>query len=707
MSLYDIITGSSETINYVSGSTIDGIYADSNAVSIMGPIWLPRVYGKDLTAFEIASSGKIAITINDVHSLDFSKTSNLTQIATKQTDSLQFNVNSSNMLTTYDSSSNNITIYAASNILQSASNDFFIEAFSNASMLASNGSLSLMASQSNMTFVMDNATKQTTLYSSNDINEKTSNNWRLTAVSDVNAFAQTGSILLAGSASNTTLTLDGNSNNVNIYTSNNTTVTASNNVVVTACNNVTIGSSQIGLTTLYASNVSLVLNGSNLTTTLYSSNDISLTTSNNTFVKARSNVDVTTDTGSIFLKSYIDKSYLKLDNKNINVFTSNDFVVASSNDILTTAQNQVVVTSINGNVDIVGHNGTMEILMNASNDRLSLTTTTDGIDIGSATDMNISACNGAMAITASSSLNTTAGSHYSISADGGQMSLSMSATSHDMTLVTASNFIVNASSNITLNGTSNVFINTDGIRFSSSSNAIFNASNNVLVSASNNLTLSASNLLTFQSKDLSFNMSGDTSFTAQSNVSFFINGAESPLNPVFNVTTTGVNLRGDLYISGTINTSNINNTIVNTTTLKVEDKLVYLASTGQVGDSNPIETLQVCDGAGIQVDGIPAFASNQDSNLWPLYEKSLKWKYGTGNGTSNLATDTFVGESAWELCGGGMRLVSRKNVSGDVKDLSFTFRIGVHDELELVKTWWSATASNYVSKRVARFGRIV
>jgi hypothetical protein len=176
---------------------------------------------------------------------------------------------------------------------------------------------------------------------------------------------------------------------------------------------------------------------------------------------------------------------------------------------------------------------------------------------------------------------------------------------------------------------------------------------------------------------------------------------------VLNVTTTGVNLRGDLYISGTINTSNINNTIVNTTTLKVEDKLVYLASSGQVGDSNPIETSIVCDGAGIQVDGIPDFASNQNSNLWPLYEKSLKWRYGSANGTSNLATDTFVGESAWEVCGGGMRIVNRKNISGDIKDLSFTFRIGSNDELELVKTWWSQTGSNYVSKRVARFGRIV
>jgi hypothetical protein len=72
-----------------------------------------------------------------------------------------------------------------------------------------------------------------------------------------------------------------------------------------------------------------------------------------------------------------------------------------------------------------------------------------------------------------------------------------------------------------------------------------------------------------------------------------------------------------------------------------------------------------------------------------------------------LGTDTYVNESAWEVCGGGMRVVRRKNISGTVRDLSFTFRVGAADELELVKTWWNVATSNYVSKRVARFGRII
>jgi hypothetical protein len=44
-------------------------------------------------------------------------------------------------------------------------------------------------------------------------------------------------------------------------------------------------------------------------------------------------------------------------------------------------------------------------------------------------------------------------------------------------------------------------------------------------------------------------------------------------------------------------------------------------------------------------------------------------------------------------------------MSGNLKKLSFTWRIGHNDELELVKTWWNGTA--YVYKRIAKFGRVL
>lgn len=703
MTDYDSITASSEKIQY---SANVGLYPEADTISILGPVWLPRVYGKDLTAFEIASSGKIAITINDVHSLDISKIGQLTTLSTKGTDSLQYSVNNGGMTMNFDSTSNNISLYAGSNIVQTASNDFRITAFSNVSVLASNGSLALSSQTSNMTFVMNHTNNKTTLYSSNDIVQYTSNNFILNTTSNVNAYAIAGSIRLAGSASNTWFNLNGANNNIEMYSSNNTQITSSNDVIVTSCNNINIGSTQTGTTTIYASNVSFALNGSNLTTTLYSSNDITFATSNNSLWTTRSNITFRTVQGRVTLASYSNQSYVQLNNKDGLVFTSNNFDVSASNNISQTALTQVELTSINGNVSVIGHNGKMSLLMNASNDRVYLFGS-NGVDINSSNNMNLTTKDGAINLSSSTSINETATTNYVVSADNGKMNLNMDATSHNMFIDTKCNLQVTASNEIIMYGVSNVNVSSSNIRVASMKNAVYSASNDITVAASNDLRLSASNTLSLAATNLAFQMTGDTSFSALNKVDFFITSSVDPSYPTFRVKNNGVDVFGDLFISGTINTSNINNTIVSTQTLKVEDKLVYLASVGAIGDSNPIETPFVSDGAGIQVDGIPAHATSGDSNLWSLYEKSIKWRYGSNAGTSNLGTDTFVNESAWEVCGGGMRIVRRKNISGTVRDLSFTFRIGASDELELVKTWWNSATSSYVNKRVARFGRII
>lgn len=703
MTDYDNITASTEKIQY---SANVGLYPEADTISIFGPAWLPRVYGKDLTAFEIASSGKIAITINDVHSLDISKIGQLTTLSTKSNDSLEYNVNSGGMTMNFDSTTNNVSLYAECNISQTASNDFAVVAKSNISLVATNGSLSVSSHSSNMTFVMNHTDNTTTLYSSNDIMQFTSNNFFLNTTSNINAFAIAGSVQLVGSASNTWFYLNGTNDNVELYSSNDTIITSSNNVVVTSCNDIDIGSTQIGTTTLYASNVSLALDGSALTTTLYSSNNITLTTSNNSLWTTRSNIELNTIEGRAKLSSYTDKSYLLLNNKDGYIFTSNNFDVSASNNVSTTALNQVELKSINGNFSVVGHNGKMSLLMNSSNNRVYLFGS-NGVDINSSNNMNLTTKDGSINLLSSAAINETATTDYVVSADSGKMNLNMDATTHNMYIDTKSNLQVTASNEIIMYGVSNVNVTSSNIRVASMKNAVYSASNDITVAASNDLKLSASNTLSLSATSLALQMSGDTSFTALNKVDFFVTSSIDPAYPTFRVKNDGVDVFGDLFISGTINTSNINNTIVSTQTLKVEDKLVYLASVGATGDSNPIETPFVTDGAGIQVDGIPAHASNGDSNLWSLYEKSIKWRYGSNAGTSNLGTDTYVNESAWEVCGGGMRIVRRKNVSGTIRDLSFTFRIGVADELELVKTWWNTATSSYVSKRVARFGRII
>jgi cytoskeletal protein CcmA (bactofilin family) len=68
-------TESGEAIFYTSGSP-STTYPDDTFQNVFGPVLLPRIYGRDLTALEIGSSGKIVITINDAHSFDFSNANN-------------------------------------------------------------------------------------------------------------------------------------------------------------------------------------------------------------------------------------------------------------------------------------------------------------------------------------------------------------------------------------------------------------------------------------------------------------------------------------------------------------------------------------------------------------------------------------------------------------------------------------------------------
>lgn len=64
----------SPTNDFVSNDA-SMFYPDSNISETFGTIMVPKIYGYKLDALEIASSGKIAYTLNDLHSLDVALTS--------------------------------------------------------------------------------------------------------------------------------------------------------------------------------------------------------------------------------------------------------------------------------------------------------------------------------------------------------------------------------------------------------------------------------------------------------------------------------------------------------------------------------------------------------------------------------------------------------------------------------------------------------
>jgi hypothetical protein len=227
----------------------------------------------------------------------------------------------------------------------------------------------------------------------------------------------------------------------------------------------------------------------------------------------------------------------------------------------------------------------------------------------------------------------------------------------------------------------------------------------MLLSASNDLTISASNNLTLAAKDMTFDMSGNLTYKADSNISFFINqSSNGATDATVMISPDRINIRGDLWITGSINTNNIINTTVVQETLKVNDKVLLLASEGDEGGA-PTDGAVTNSGAGIIVDGMPMIGSNVSSNV-EQYRKAILWNFGS-TGVVDLGTSNVTSESYWEVLGGGVRITHKKDVGGELRDLSFTFRVNELEELELVKKYWNTNTSNYIWKRIAKFGKIL
>ncbi len=702
--VYDSIWGSTTESNYYkTGSNVDtSLYPDSNNISIFGPLWLPRVYGKDLTNFEIASSGKISITINDVHSLDFSKSGRVTKLQAKSNDSFEINVSSNQMYFNFDATTNNITLVsdqggstrlyssneivflASNNVKLTASNDFLAQASNDVSIKANKGSLFLNAGSSNMTLTMDSNDNTTYWYSSNDINITTSNDYWLYAKSNIGFFAATGRVDIVGQGSNTRMSFDDGTDNIFLYSSNDTQISTSNDFILRTNSNASLGVIGTGMMSLFtnSSNIHLRLDGSNAKTTWYSSNDFTFTTCNDVIVKAH-------DSNVTF----------RMGDSNMDLYAISNINIQASNDYNLTAYDDIVVNSVNGSTSFFVHNSNVSFVM-SNNDNMT-GYASNGIQFYTSNSFVAEATSNFNFVAFNGDFATYAESNIYLSADQSNMTMTMDRDGDVITLYTLSNIVMTASNSFELTTRSNVFITTSNAYIKSRSNVYIETSNDMVFSASNNLYWNVNSNILINGSNLSFDIVGNTDFYANSNIKFYIDrSSNGSTDATVMFSQDRVNIRGDLWITGSINTNNIINTTVVQETLKVNDKTILLASSNDEG-GDPDEGL-LNDGSGIIVDGMPSGESNID-----LYKKSLLWKWNTG-GTPDLGTSNLTTESAWEFRGGGIRINHQKNMGGGVlKDLWFTFRVNELDELELVKKYWSTTASNYVWKKIAKFGRIL
>ena len=132
------LLGGGDPVRYVNpASTV--AYIDPSAVDIFGTVYLSRVYAKDLSALEIASSGKVSLSPNDTHSIDVYTSQGCDSTgAVNATTSVIESVKDSMLLTTQDGAAALFLDSKTSSAELSAMADIHIAASSNIYLSAQN-----------------------------------------------------------------------------------------------------------------------------------------------------------------------------------------------------------------------------------------------------------------------------------------------------------------------------------------------------------------------------------------------------------------------------------------------------------------------------------------------------------------------------------------------------------------------------------------
>jgi uncharacterized protein (DUF2345 family) len=741
--LYDTFYGGNGSISYNSAPTVE--YPPSDQVTIFSSLYLPRIYGKDLTAFEIASSGKIALTVRDVHSIaidrDVAKSNVIIQ--TMCNDSLLFNVNQSNMTMTFDSASNNVTLYAACNVNMSAGDSFIVNATnlawningdigfnasndinmfanSNVNITALNDSIVMAANSSNVTMLFDAATSNLVTYAANNIVSTASNNVLTTAKLSQTYEAQTGSFSVYANESNMSLVMDASTSNITLNTTKTFTSTAADSTYIVASSNLGVSATSQSLTIAAAnSNATLVMNHTDYSMTLSSTSNLN-TTSMTANVLASSNINLAATSGAVKITAADSNVRLTMDNadytatlyatSNMSLNTSNNLTLNAQSDVTLTSQNNTTVTS-SSNVTLTAQIGSMSLTAVDGQTSVTLAAATSNIDVSTVNSFNVL---GASNI----ALGATTGS-FLVSAAQSNMTMTFDKTTYGINTYATSNYSISASNSAFVSAASNVTVSANTGSFSAVANAstmslVMDAatsnvslyagktvnvtgSNNVVVAAQSNMTLtaqldtgiSANAGVTYMNLN-----SNDTIVANATTYSWKVGNAD-----MVTIDSTKMVVNGNLQVVGVLDSINVTNT-----NLLIEDKVISLASGSNAG-SNLVDGI-ANNQAGVIINGVPSGVPEVNA---AFFEKSLKWHTGSSGMLSLGSSNINDQESYWELKGGAFRITHNKltldenNNVTDAKEISFGFRVNQHDELELVKKYWSGSA--YIYKRIAKFGK--
>jgi uncharacterized protein (DUF2345 family) len=566
--------------------------------------------------------------------------------------------------------SNNTLIFSSCNTTLSNNSNLLMYCYSNVDLISDFGQLDIYAEAGYMNiFGWDT----TTFSTSNDLWVESKQgmtlcnknaNFNMVSAVDATLVAQGGKFNILA-----------NSDDVYVYSASNVTVDASNHLELSAQSNITVSNIAGDFKLSSFSNMTIIAEKSDLTLAAYS---------NNMFINTSNNLTVSTSNRLfVFTKSNVTMCNL-----------SSDFVVSSDSNVYVEAKK--------GNMTLVAHSNDLNLsasnLLNMSSSNKTLLVSQSNISFSNLTDdFNVS-------------------SYSNIKLIGGLGNVRVEASANTLDVASRSNMSIGTSNTLSIDASNIIGIATSNISLTSGQSTIVSASNNLLMTACNNASLVSQNTLTLSGSPINISSSGDISMTALSNVNFLISSApDSPSDAVMTVAGNLLKVRGDMLITGTINTSNILQTTVIQETLKVNDKTILVASVGNGSNDefNPQDSAANNGSAGLKVDGFPA---GYNPAVRDAYTKALLWQFGddtlSADGMASLGTSLENGatkESYWEVLGGGLRITHKKISGNTFKDLSFGFRVNDKDELELYKRFWDTTAlpPAYKVKRVCRFGRVL
>lgn len=437
-------------IEYIAGNIVE--YPTNDQINIFGPLYVPRVYGKDLTAFEIASSGSVAVTLNDVHSFDLARDTDNSNIVlqTYDQDSFAINVDNSNMYLHFATSNDRATLYSANDVTIKAMDVLSLEGNTvqlvigenfnvnasnigltglyNVEITGTNGHVLLSASNDSSTLSL--AEDSAVLYAELDVVAKADRDLFLSAQSNVYITASNADMVLSASNNAMSMTFDSSSNNVSISSANafivstvgqiNMTSTTDSVLLRAAGTDVTVelDSTTSNLNMYAKSNISidadaaLSLSSSNQAT-ITAGNSIAMMTGNDMTVQASNNISIQADAT---LSLAADSQAILAAGSSILMNTGNDLTVAASNGISITASNTIAIEAITDSLNLSAAGGKVYADFDAQSTSLTIGTSND---VTVTASNSISLASRDAVVTASSNLTLTGVSNVSLVRDAG------------------------------------------------------------------------------------------------------------------------------------------------------------------------------------------------------------------------------------------------------------------------------------------------